>query len=238
MRIFVAGAAGIIGRELIPLLVAAGQDVTGTTRAPERARWLHDHGVRPEIVDAYDAEAMRDAVIRAAPEVVIHQLTDLARGFAPSDIAATARLRAEGTRSLVAAALAAAVPRMVAQSGAWLYADGPIPHRETDPLLDPEHHPDSLGLPGILELERLVTRTPGLDGIVLRYGFFYGGETGTDRDAQARPRVSVEAAARATVQAVERGTAGSTYNVVDDDPAVSNERARAELGWNPWFRGP
>lgn len=233
MRIFVAGAAGIIGRELVPMLVAGGHDVTGTTRSPERARWLEGIGANAEVVDAYDADALRDAVVRAAPGVVIHQLTDLARGFEPSDIAATARLRTEGTRNLVDAARTAGTMRMVAQSGAWLYADGPIPHRETDPLLDPERHPDSLGLPGILELERLVTRTPGLEGIVLRYGFFYGGETGTDRDAQVQPRVSVEAAARATVLALERGTAGTIYNVVDDDPTVSNARARGGLGWSP-----
>ena len=233
MRIFVAGAAGIIGRELVPMLVAGGHDVTGTTRSPERAGWLEGIGANAEVVDAYDAKALSDAVVRAVPEVVIHQLTDLARGFEPSDIAATARLRTEGTRNLVDAARTAGATRMVAQSGAWLYADGPIPHRETDPLLDPERHPDSLGLLGILELERLVTRTPGLEGVVLRYGFFYGGETGTDRAAQLQPRVSVEAAARATVLALERGTAGTIYNVVDDDPAVSNARAREGLGWNP-----
>jgi nucleoside-diphosphate-sugar epimerase len=233
VRVFVAGAAGIIGRELVPLLVAAGHDVTGTTRSPDRARWLSEAGATPAAVDAYDPEALRDAVVAAAPDIVIHQLTDLARGFARSDIAATARLRIEGTRNLVAAALAAGVRRIVAQSGAWLYADGPLPHREPDPLLDPALNPGSVGLPGILELERLVLGTAELEGIVLRYGYFYGGETGTDREAQDRPRVSVEAAARATVLAMDRGGAGAIYNVVDDDPGVSNELARSDLGWRP-----
>jgi nucleoside-diphosphate-sugar epimerase len=234
VRVFVAGAAGIIGRELVPLLVAAGHDVTGTTHSTERARWLTDAGAKTEVVDAYDADALRGAVVRAAPEVVIHQLTDLAGGFRPADLAATARLRAEGTRNLVDAALAAGAERMVAQSGAWLYADGPVPHRETDPLIDPEERPDSPVIPGILALERLVTRTPGLEGIVLRYGFFYGGETGTDRDAQSRPRVSVPAAARATVLAMEHGQPGAVYNVVDDDdPTVSNALAREAPGWVP-----
>jgi nucleoside-diphosphate-sugar epimerase len=233
VRVFVAGAAGIIGRELVPLLVSAGHDVTGTTRSPDRALRLSESGAEPVVVDAYDADALSDAVVRAAPEVVIHQLTDLARGFERADLAATARLRTVGTRHLVDAAIAAGSRRIVAQSGAWLYADGPLPHRETDPLRDPAAYPDNPVLPGILELERLVTRTPGIEGIVLRYGLFYGGETGTDRDAQVTPRVSVEAAARATVLSMERGTAGAIYNVVDDDPSVSTALAREILGWSP-----
>jgi hypothetical protein len=104
---------------------------------------------------------------------------------------------------------------------------------EGDPLIDPARHPDRLALPGIIELERLVLGTDGLEGIVLRYGFFYGGDTGTERDAQATPRVSVAAAARATVLAMARGGAGRVYNVVDDDPTVSNALAREELGWSP-----
>jgi nucleoside-diphosphate-sugar epimerase len=233
VRVFVAGAAGIIGRELVPMLVAAGHEVTGTTRSTERARWLVDAGAQPEVVDAYEADELRDAVVRARPEVVIHQLTDLARGFARPDLAATARLRSVGTRNLVDAAIAAEARRMVAQSGAWLYADGSLPHHESDSLLNPADRPGNVVIPGILELERLVTGTPGLEGVVLRYGLFYGGDTGTDRDAQRPPRVSVPAAARATVLAMERGTAGTIYNVVDDDPTVSNVRARAELGWTP-----
>ena len=233
MRIFVAGAAGIIGRELVPILVCAGHDVTGTTRSPERALWLEESGARPVIVDAYDADALRAAIVSSAPETVIHQLTDLAGGFAQDDLVATARLRTAGTRNLVDAALAAGARRMVAQSGAWLYADGPIPHREADPLRDPAESPDNPVIPGILELERLVLTTSGLEGVVLRYGLFYGGDTGTDRDDQREPRVSVPAAARATVAAIERGAPGSVYNVVDDGPIVSNAAAREELGWTP-----
>jgi nucleoside-diphosphate-sugar epimerase len=233
MRVFVAGAAGIIGRELIPMLIAAGHEVTGTTRSAERARDLETSGAAAEVVDAYDPDALRGAVIRSRPEVVIHQLTDLARGFGPDDIAATSRLRSIGTRNLVDAALASGARRMVAQSGAWLYADGPTPHRESDPLLDPGLHPDRPALPGIVELERLVLGTPALEGIVLRYGFFYGGDTGTDRDDQTEPRVSVSAAARATVLAMERGEAGRVYNIVEDGPTVSNALSREELGWSP-----
>ena len=233
MRVFVAGAAGIIGRELVPILVAGGHEVTGTTRSRERADWLERNGAHAEMVDAYDADALDDAVARARPQVVIHQLTDLARGFAAEDLAATARLRTMGTRNLVGAAVAAAARRIVAQSGAWLYANGPVPHREADPLLDPAQHPDNPVIRGVLELERLVTGTAGLEGVVLRYGFFYGGDTGTDREAQQEPRVSVAAAARATVLAMERGEPGSVYNVVDDDPAVSNALAREVLGWIP-----
>jgi nucleoside-diphosphate-sugar epimerase len=163
---------------------------------------------------------------------VIHQLTDLALGFGPEEVAKTGRLREVGTRNLVEAAVAAGTRRLIAQSGAWLYADGPLPHDEGDPLRTPTTDPADASLRGVVELERLVTRTPGLDGIVLRYGFFYGPNTAWEADTAPPPRVSVQAAARATLLAVDLGPAG-VYNVVDDDGVVSNRRARDLLGWLP-----
>src|SRR3954468_15560448 len=103
MRVFLAGAAGAIGRQLVPVLVSAGQEVVGTTRDSARAEWLRSAGAEPVVLDALDAEAVRHAVVTAKPHAVIHQLTDLASGFAPEQLRATARLREIGTRNLVEA---------------------------------------------------------------------------------------------------------------------------------------
>ena len=234
MRIFVAGAAGAIGRQLVPMLIEAGHGVTGTTRSAERAAWLRSQGAHAVVVDVLDADALRVAVLNAAPQVVVHQLTDLAAGFGIEQLRANARLRQVGTRNLMDAALAARAIRMIAQSGAWLYAPGREPHDERDPLLDLTNVPDHPVLPGIIDLERIVTSTPGVDGLVLRYGFLYG--PGTDRaDPGEGPSVHVVAAADAAARAVEHGLPG-IYNVVDDGGSVSNVRAREELGWQPGRR--
>lgn len=232
MRIFVAGAAGAIGRQLVPMLLEAGHTVTGTTRSENRAAWLKGIGAEAVLLDAYDADAVRTAVLDARPEVMIHQLTDLALGFGPDEVAKTGRLREVGTRNLVDAAAAAGTRRLIAQSGAWLYADGPLPHDESHPLRTPSTDPADASLRGVVELERLVMQTPGLDGVVLRYGFFYGPNTAWEAETAPAPRVSVRGAARATLLAVGRGAAG-IYNVVDDDEVISNRRARDLLGWQP-----
>jgi nucleoside-diphosphate-sugar epimerase len=164
MRVFVAGAAGAIGRQLIPILVGAGHDVVGTTRSPDRAKWLASAGGRPVIVDAYDRDALHAALAEARPDVVVHQLTDLAGGFDAANLASSGRLREVGTRNLVDASVAAGAGRLVAQSGAWLYADGPLPHDESHPLRKPTDDPSDVSLRGILELERVVMGTPGIDG--------------------------------------------------------------------------
>jgi nucleoside-diphosphate-sugar epimerase len=113
-RVFVAGAAGVIGRLLVPMLLDAGHDVTGTTRSRERAEWLRDAGAEPVVVEVTDAVALRAAVAAARPEVVVHQLTDLVGGFGRKQLAANARLREVGTRNLVGAAVAAGARRVVA----------------------------------------------------------------------------------------------------------------------------
>jgi len=230
MRVFLAGAAGAVGRRLVPLLIEAGHAVTGTTRSRERADWLRTAGVRPAVVDVYDAAALQQAMDHARPEVVIHQLTDLPQDYDPKTfgaaLARTARLRVEGTANLVAAA--AGARRLIAQSLAFVYAPGPLPHRESDPL--------SAEAQAIATLERLVTTTPEIEGVVLRYGHFYGPGTWTP-DPRGDTPVHVDAAAHAAFLAVTRGC-GGIYNIAEDLGSVSIERARKGLGWDPAFRLP
>jgi len=235
MRIFVAGAAGAIGRQLVPQLLDAGHSVVGTTRDPRRAEWLRANGAEAALLDVYDRAAVLGAMSAARPDVVIHQLTDLASGFAPEQLRANARLRQLGTRHLVEAMSAAGVRRLIAQSGAWLYRPGAEPHTEDHPLRDLTAAPDDPVLPGILELERLVLRTDDIEGIVLRYGLLYGPGTGRDGPSPADAAwVNVVDAARAAALAVDAPL--GIYNVVDDGGSVSNARARRTLGWAPSAR--
>jgi nucleoside-diphosphate-sugar epimerase len=234
LRLFVAGATGAIGRQLVPMSVARGHDVIGTTRSEERARWLTTVGAVTAIVDAFDPERLHDEVIAARPDVVIHQLTDLAAGFGPEQMRATAKLREVGTSHLVAATVAAGARRLVAQSVAWLYAPGTLPHTEDDPLWDPTARPDDAVLPGVLALERMVTATATLEGLVLRYGFLYGPGTASESPDRT-PSVHIVAAARAALLAAERGPVG-IYDIVDDGDEVSNAKARALLAWEPCER--
>lgn len=237
--IFLAGAAGAIGRRLVPLLLAAGHHVTGTTRSAEKAEALQAAGVKPVIVDAYDAMALKDAVESAHPEIVIHQLTDLAlfddRATRTEALERNARIREDGTANLIAAMLMAGARRMIAQSISFVYAPGPEPHQESDPLNDADPR-FKRSVEGVTALEREVTKTPGIDGIVLRYGWFYGPGTGVDQP-RARGSVHVDAAAHAALLAVDRGRPG-IYNIAEDDGAVSIDKARAELGFDPDFRLP
>ena len=137
-RIFLAGASGAIGRRLTPLLHSAGHYVCGSTRSKAKADALRSLGADPVVVDVFDATALSRAVASARPDVVIHQLTDLPKDLDPREMGAaiirTARIRGEGTRNLVRAAIAAGARRLVAQSIAWAYAPGAEPHAETDPL--------------------------------------------------------------------------------------------------------
>jgi nucleoside-diphosphate-sugar epimerase len=233
MKVYVAGGAGAIGRQLVPMLVAAGHSVTATTRSPERVRWLASVGARGVVVDALDAQTLRASVREASPAVVIHQLTSLAAGFGPAELRATAHLREVGTLHLARAAAEAGARRIVAQSAAWLYADGPQPHDEGQALRSLDDDPDNVTLRGIVALERGLLEAGPPEIVILRYGFLYGPHTGAaTADAAPEPRVSVEAAARAAQLAVDGGAPG-VYNVVDDGDVVSNRRIREELGWSP-----
>lgn len=239
MRIFLAGATGAIGRRLVPLLVGAGHEVSGSTRSAEKAAELRAAGVKPYVFDAFDADAVQAALFDARPEVLIHQLTDLPQQFDPAKLAEAlmrnARLRIDGTRNLIGAARAAGVRRVIAQSIAFIYAPGPEPHRESDPL-DPGEGPARLSAEGVATLERLTTATPGIEGVVLRYGRLYGPGTWAPAPS-GRTYVHVDAAGHAALLAISLGDPG-IYNIADDDGSVSIAKARQELGWNPKFRLP
>jgi nucleoside-diphosphate-sugar epimerase len=223
---------------MLPLLREAGYEVTGTTRIASRAEELRAAGITPVVVNVYDRAALGAAMLAARPDVVVHQLTDLPRGLKAELMAEglirNARLRIEGTRNLVDAALGAGVRRLVAQSIAFVYAPGREPHDESDPLNSPAEEPWRSTMEGVVTLERLATTTSGLDGLVLRYGMFYGLGTGFEAPA-GMPAVHVDAAAQAAMLAIVRGAPG-IYNVAEDDGAVSIARARRELGWDPSFR--
>lgn len=239
MRIFLAGASGAIGRQLIPLLLADSHSVIGTTRSATKAAELEALGIAPVVLDAFDAGAVREAVAAARPQVVIHQLTDLPQLLDPAQMAASrqrnTRLRIEGTANLVAAARAAGARRLIAQSIAFAYADGPEPHGESDPLASPDgDDPGAITAKGVRALEELVLGASGLEGIVLRYGRLYGPGTWYSA-ATGKGPLHVDAAANAARLAVTRDAAG-IYNIAEDDGALLTEKAGRELGFDPGFR--
>jgi nucleoside-diphosphate-sugar epimerase len=236
--IFLAGASGAIGRRLVPLLRDAGHSVVGTTRAPAKAEMLRALGAQPVVLDVYDVAALDRAVTAARPQVVIHQLTDLPPDLDPARMEAAtplnARIRDEGTRNLVRAALAAGARRLVAQSIAWAYAPGPEPHSEDDPLeLDAEGR-RGVTVRGVAALERQVLNAPPLEGVVLRYGQLHGPGTGADAPRGAAP-LHVDAAAHAALLATERGAPG-LYNIAEPNAYVTTDKARRELGFDAGFR--
>jgi nucleoside-diphosphate-sugar epimerase len=244
MKVFVAGGSGAVGRRLVPRLIAGGHEVVATTRDASKEEELRSLGAQPAVVDALNEQALLEAVGRAQPEVVVHELTALPRVTNlrrwDRDFALTNRLRTEGTDHLIRAAQLAGARRLVAQSfTGWpnVRAGGPVKD-ESDPL-DPDP-PAAMreSLEAIRYLERAVLRAPGLEGIVLRYGSLYGpGTAMTNEYAEMIRRrkpsvigagagvwsfVHVDDAAAATAAAVERGAAG-IYNIVDDDPAPVSE---------------
>jgi 2-alkyl-3-oxoalkanoate reductase len=248
MRVFVAGATGVIGQYLIPGLVAAGHEVTGTTRSPSKAGQLKSAGATPAIVDGLDRRAVLDAVRAAQPDVIVHQMTALAsmRSFRNFDkeFAVTSELRTKGTDYLLEGARQAGTRRFIAQSFiGWNNArTGSLVKSETDPL-DPDPVPSTRqALAALRHLEEIV---PGAvpEGLVLRYGPFYGhGSSDSMLDLVRKRQMpvigggagiwsfcEVTDAAAATLAAVTRGAPG-LYNVVDDDPAPVRE-------WLPYLAG-
>lgn len=246
MRILLAGATGALGTTLTPMLVEAGHDVFGTSRSRASQAALAKTGAEPVLMDGLDGASVRRAMTTAKPDVVIHQLTALKnlgnlKKF-DEEFAETNRLRTEGTDHLLKAALEAGATRFIAQSfTGWTNPRGPsAPATEADGL-DAEPEPEARKtLAGIGYLERVVTETTGLTGIALRYGGFYGPGTGLGRDGDmldlVRGRklpivgagqgvwsfIHIHDAARATVLAVDHGSAG-VYNIVDDEPAPTKE---------------
>jgi nucleoside-diphosphate-sugar epimerase len=237
MRIFLAGATGAVGRRVASLLGHAGHEVTGTTRTADKIPLLREFGVVPVVVDVFDAGALAAAVAAARPEVVIHQLTDLPSapgtpGYSAAQ-EANRRLRIEGTRNLMQAARMAGVRRAVAQSIAFIYAPGDGMRDEDDPLDLAADGVRQSTVQGIVALEHAVLATAGIDGIALRYGYFYGPDTWYGLPPKP-PSVHVEAAAHAAVLAVSKGD--GIYNIAEDCDILSSAKAKRELGFDPAFR--
>jgi nucleoside-diphosphate-sugar epimerase len=287
MRIFVAGGSGAIGVPLVRALVAAGHQVTALTRSSQKESMLRALGAIPALADALDARSLRMAVAAATPTHVIHQLTALPPGGPRNarDMRATNRLRIDGTRNLLDAAIEAGARRMIVGSFAPIVAArhelGPGAQEGADAVVSMETQ--------VLD----ASRSGRIEGIVLRYGLFYGsGNPATEQfitmirrrilpvvrgDRSLLPWINLDDAVAATIAALDRGTPGSTYDVVDDHPLsmtelvrvvreytgapapftvpawlprlfapylaavmaarvpLSNEKARAELGWRPAY---
>jgi len=242
MRVFIAGAGGAVGRRLVPMLVARGYEVIGTTTSEKHVETLRALGAEPVVVDGLDAVGIGEAVARSEPDAIIHQMTALSGtpDFKHFDrwFALTNQLRTEGTQNLLAAAKASGVERFVAQSftgwsnertGGWIKT-------EDDPL-DP--HPvaeQRETLTAIRTLERAVLEAP-LDGIVVRYGGLYGPGSSDTLVEILRKRMfpvigdgagyvsstHVDDAASGTLAALERGRRGAIYTIVDDEPAPTRD---------------
>jgi nucleoside-diphosphate-sugar epimerase len=243
MKVFVAGASGAIGRPLIRMLVEDGHEVTGTTRREDRAEEIAKAGARAVVCDVFDLPALEAGVEAAAPEVVVNQLTSLPEEYNPKkiDYGPTNRVRTEGGGNLMKAALAAGARRYVTQSIAFLYAPegGLVKDEDARPYEDAPA-PFHLGVHGVLSHEREVLGTDGIEGLVLRYGQFYGPGTYYDHGGAIEREVSmrrlpivgagtgtasfihVDDAASATVAALDQGSPG-IYNVTDDEPAAMRE---------------
>jgi nucleoside-diphosphate-sugar epimerase len=243
MKVLLAGATGALGKQLVPRLVAEGHEVVGTTRTESKLAMLDELGASGVVADLLDPDQVARVVAEAEPEVIIHQLTSLNRPFDVRHIdrtfEETNRLRTEATDHLLAAGRATGVKRFIAQSYAgWPFArSGGAVKTEDDPL--DTAPPDSMRqtLAAIRHVEEVVTGADWTEGIVLRYGGFYGPGTSLSREGgaqteQIRERkfpvvgngagvwsfIQIEDAAEATVAAVTRGRPG-IYNIVDDDPA-------------------
>jgi 2-alkyl-3-oxoalkanoate reductase len=236
MRVFVAGASGALGRHLVPMLVGAGHEVTATTRTPGKVARLREAGAEPVVVDGLDREAVMAAVLAAAPEVIVHQMTALAdmRSLRRVDqvFAATNELRTRGTDNLLAAAARAGTRRVVAQGHNFVYERSGGPVKTEDDPLDSRPIPSAARtVAAVMHVDRAVPLTAP-EGIVLRYGSFYGpGASDPLLDTVRRRQlpvigggtgiwsfIEIADAAAATLAAVEEGAPG-VYNVVDSDPA-------------------
>jgi len=248
MRVFVAGASGALGKHLVPRLVADGHEVIGMIRSESKRDLVSGLGARPVVADALDFDDVMRVVAEAEPEVILHQLTSIPGNLEPRhfdrDFAPTNRLRTEGTDHLLAAARAVGSRRFVAQSyTGWPYARAGGPVKTEDDPLDPEPPAQfRRTLDAIRYLEAAVTSADWVEGLVFRYGAFYGPGTsiglepvGEQVEAVRKRRfpvvgsgagvwslVQIEDAATATAAAVDTGRAG-IYNIVDDDPAPVSE---------------
>lgn len=252
MKIFIAGGTGAIGRPLIAELLAKGHSVVVLTRSPEKAQALVEQGIEPAIADVFDADAVQAVVSRAQPEVVIEQLTALPKHYTREAMNAAAafhtRLRLEGGGNILAAALAAGVRRYLRQSiGIWAVPGPGLADEETPLSIDAS--PAVAGDARLQsEMERRLLANPNIEGIALRYGFFYGPGTWFNPDGDVARQVReqqfpivgngvgvwswlhIEDAAIATVSAAERGNPG-IYLIANDQPLAVNEWLPAFAKW-------
>jgi len=242
MKVFIAGGSGAIGRRLIPLLVTAGHEVVATTRTPVKTSTLEHLGAKPVVLDGLDRARVLDAVLTARPEVIVHQMTDLASmrdlKHVDRELATTNRLRTEGAEFLLEAARRAGARAFIAQSYAtWLSARGARVQTEEVPIETSLPPAARRTVETIASLERRVAGAPDIVGIALRYGNFYGPGTALSLDGEmtrlVRKRkfpiigdgagvfsfIHIDDAARATAAAIERTPPSGVYNIVDDDPA-------------------
>lgn len=244
MRVFVAGATGAIGRQLLPRLVEAGHEVHGMTRSESKQALVEELGALPVVADALDPDQVAEAVATAKPDVIVHELTaigPLDMRHMDRDFAMTNRLRTEGTDHLLSAGQAVGVERFVAQSFFACYArtGGPV-KSEADPLDPSPAREMRQVVAAIRHVEQAVLGADWTEGIVLRYGGFYGpgtslGPDGLQTEAVRQRKfplvgdgggvwsfIHIADAAEATVAAIERGQRG-VYNIVDDEPARVDE---------------
>lgn len=234
-RIFVAGASGAIGKRLMQLLIKDGWVVQGMTRHVDRAQQMQALGISTVVADAFDSNSLHAVVSSFEPDVVMHQMTDLPRELAKLDEAALERnaaVRKLGTRHLLDAAIACRAKRFVAQSIAFDYAVGPLPHIETDPLAGRLTAP-SVSSQGVTSLEDQVMQS-GIPFVILRYGRLYGPGTGS-KFPWGPAAVHVDAAAHAARLAAESLETG-IFNIAEEDGEVDSTNARSKLGWSPNWR--
>ncbi|OOC62481.1 NAD-dependent epimerase/dehydratase family protein [Paenibacillus ihbetae] len=256
MKILVAGATGVIGRLLLPQLLHAGHELTGMTSSRERGFMIEQLGARAVVADALDRERVMEAVATVKPDAIIHQLTSLSQW----NLEDNARIRRDGTRNLVDAALASGVPLMIAQSISWAYEPGDSPASESVPLDIGAPDPRGMTVDGVSALEQAVSEMPR--HVILRYGMLYGPGTWYDRGGIMEKRIlhkevpateavtsflHVEDAANAAALALDWPS--GIYNIVDDVPAKGTDWLPAyadalgapmpELreGKAPWERG-
>jgi nucleoside-diphosphate-sugar epimerase len=252
MKIFVAGGTGAIGRPLIAKLLAKGHVLAALTRSPEKAQALVQQGIEPAIADVFDTDAVKAVVSRAEPEVVIEQLTALPKTYTRESMSAAAalnnRIRLEGGANVLAAALAAGVRRYLRQSIAFYAIPGPGLADEDTPLAFDASPAVVAGVREVTELEHRLLGNPNLEGIVLRYGFFYGPGTWFNPDGDVAQQVRqqqlpiigngegvwswlhIEDAAIATAAAAERGNPG-IYLIANDQPLPVREWLPAFAQW-------
>ncbi|ACT00617.1 NAD-dependent epimerase/dehydratase family protein [Paenibacillus sp. JDR-2] len=227
MKIMVAGAAGVVGRLLLPMLTEAGHEVTGLTRSASKLEQIKQSGAAAAIADVYDRDRLFELLKDYRPDVVIHQLTALSEW----NLAENARIRIEGTRNLVDAALAAKVQRMIVQSISWAYEPGESVATEKDELDEGAPLPRKISVDGVIAMERAAAEMP--HSVILRYGALYGPGTFYDHESgmfagqvklgnvpATDGRTSflhIEDAARAALQALD--WPAGPVNIVDDEPA-------------------